>query len=98
MFKVIEILTLSKTTSLFLSSKTLERYRQSSALASPSDGGAAIATLTASAVKSGMKTVRNLFLRSSFSSSKDILKEFAFAWQTVGFQLIIAGYRNGQLN
>lgn len=43
---------LSKTTSLFLSSKTLERYRQSSAFASPSDGGAAIATLTASVVRS----------------------------------------------
>lgn len=43
---------LSRTTSLFLSARTLERYRQSSALASPSDGGAAIATLTASAVRS----------------------------------------------
>lgn len=43
---------LSRTTSLFLRSKTLERYRQSSALASPSDGGAAMATPTASVFRS----------------------------------------------
>ena len=43
---------LSKTTSLFPSSKTLEGHRYSSALASPSVGGAVMSTLTASVVMS----------------------------------------------
>ncbi|KAM7237766.1 hypothetical protein CapIbe_010724 [Capra ibex] len=45
---------LSKTTSLFLSSKTLERQQHSSALASPSIGDPAMSALTASVVTSVM--------------------------------------------
>lgn len=49
-------LTLSRTTSLFLISKTFDRYRHNSAFASPSDGGAAMATPTASDVTSVVET------------------------------------------